>query len=149
MDKKYACYCGLHCKNCAVIVKVEPAAKVLHKEMKAAGFEDIIHMIPGGSEFWPFLKGMAENGICVSCRDGSGNPGCAVRACAKEKGAEMCALCDDYPCDKFAAFFKGYPVLEHDNALLRDNGWDAWEKLQDKRQATGYTYAEWKMEESK
>ena len=51
MDKKYACYCGLYCENCAVKVKVEPAAKVLYEEMRAAGFEEIISYIPGGEGF--------------------------------------------------------------------------------------------------
>ena len=36
MNKKYICYYGLYC---AVKAKVEPAAKVLYKEMKKAGFE--------------------------------------------------------------------------------------------------------------
>ena len=58
MDKKFACYCGLYCGNCAVKVKVEPAARVLYDEMKAAGFEDVISFIPGGEGFWPFLKGI-------------------------------------------------------------------------------------------
>ena len=142
MEKKYTCYCGLYCENCAVKVKVEPAAKVLHDEMKKAGFEEIIHMIPGGDGFWPFLKGMAEDGACVSCRDGSGNPGCTARICAEEKGVEVCALCNAYPCDKFDAFFKGLPVLEHDNALLRDSGWEAWATLQDERRARKFTYSE-------
>ena len=147
MDIKFACYCGLYCELCAVKAKVEPAAKVLYDEMKSAGFEDIIAYIPGGEGFWPFLKGMADNGLCVSCRDGSGNPGCAIRICAKEKGASMCALCDEYPCNKLAAFFKesvGYPVLEHDNALLRDKGWEAWMALQEGRREKGYTYSEGK-----
>jgi len=145
MEKKYACYCGLYCGHCAVKVKVEPAAKVLYDEMKSAGFEEVISFIPGGEGFWPFLKSIADDGICVSCRDGSGNPGCALRICAKEKGAEMCAFCEDYPCDKFSAFLKasvGYAVLEHDNALLRDKGWDAWAELQEKRRESGYTYQE-------
>jgi len=86
MDKKLACYCGLYCGNCAVKVKVEPAAKDLYDKMKSAGFEDVISFIPGGEGFWPFLKGMAEDGLCVSCRDGNGgNPGCAVRICARDK----------------------------------------------------------------
>jgi len=50
MVNKYICYCGLYCKNCAVKVKVEPAAKVLYDEMKKAGFEDIIDMIPGSRD---------------------------------------------------------------------------------------------------
>ena len=146
MDKKYICYCGLYCENCAVMAKIKPAAKVLHDEMKAAGFEEIIKFIPGGGEFWPFLKSMAENGTCVSCRDGSGNPACAVRICAKEKGVEMCALCDRYPCERFDAFFKGYPTLKQDNALFREKGLDAWAAMQDERRAGGFTYADEKAD---
>jgi hypothetical protein len=150
-DKTYACYCGLYCENCAVKARVEPAAKVLYDEMKKAGFEEIINYIPGGDGFWPFLKGMVEDGVCVSCKDGSGNPGCAIRMCARdksvarEKNIEMCALCGDYPCDKLADFIKasvGYSVLEQDNALLRDKGWDAWLELQAKRRAAGFIYSE-------
>ena len=145
MDKKYACYCGLCCESCAVKVKAEPAAKVLYDEMKKAGFEEVISFIPGGEGFWPFLKGMADEGLCISCKDGGGNPGCSVRICAKEKGVEMCALCEHYPCDKISAFIKasaGYAVLEHDNALLRDKGWEAWSELQDERRKKGFSYQE-------
>jgi len=130
MNKEYICYCGLYCKNCVVKTKVEPASKVLYEEMKKAGFEDIIHMIPGGDSFWPFLKGMAVDGVCVSCRAGSGNPGCKVRICAKEKGVEICALCESYPCDLFERYFEGYPMLRHNNHVLREEGFEAWSKLQ-------------------
>jgi len=143
MDKQFTCYCGLYCGNCAVKVKVEPAARVLYDEMIAAGFEDVIAYIPGGEGFWSFLKSMTNDGMCISCRDGGGNPGCAVRICAREKGVEMCAFCEDYPCDKFTSFLDasvGYPVLEHDNALLREKGWEAWMELQEGRQRAGYTY---------
>ena len=147
MDKRLACYCGLYCGNCAVKVKVEPAAKDLYDEMKAAGFEDVIAYIPGGEGFWTFLKGMTDNGMCVSCRGGSGNPGCVIRICAKDKGVEMCAFCEDYPCGKFDAFLNvtvGYPVLEHDNTLLRSEGWEAWMALQEGRRKKGYIYADGK-----
>jgi len=142
MDTNYICYCGLYCKNCAVKVKVEPAAKSLYQEMKNAGFEEILPMIPGAQGFWPFLKSMTENGVCISCREGSGNPGCAVRRCAKEKNVEICALCPDYPCPVFAKYFEGYPMLRQDNDLLRKHGLEAWAKLQDERQARGFTYAD-------
>ncbi len=85
MDIKYSCYCGLYCENCAVMAKIKPAAEHLYNEMKTAGFEEIIHMISRGDGFWPFLKDVAENGLCISCREGSGNPGCTIRICAKEK----------------------------------------------------------------
>ena len=140
MDRKYSCYCGLYCENCEVKVKVEPAAKVLFNAMKKAGFEEVISFIPGGDGFWPFLKGMAVDGICVSCKEGSGDPGCQIRICARSKGVDMCALCDEYPCEKIIGFFGRNPALEHDNALLRDKGWDAWEELQDKRKSDGYIF---------
>jgi hypothetical protein len=140
MDKKYICYCGLYCGNCAVKVKVEPASKVLYDEMKKAGFEDILPMLPGGDHFWSFLQGMVQ-GVCISCQEGSGNPHCAVRTCAKEKNVEMCAICEDYPCALFARYFEGYPILKQDNALMRDEGMEAWSELQDERRACGFTYA--------
>ena len=145
MDKRYACFCGLYCEHCSVKAKVGPAARVLYDEMKKAGFEDVINFIPGGEGFWPFLKSMVEDGMCVSCKDGSGNPGCAIRLCAQDKDVEMCAFCEDYPCDKFTDFLKatvGYSVLEQDNALLRDKGWDVWLELQANRRIDGFTYSE-------
>ena len=113
--------------------------------MLKAGFEGIIQYIPGGGGFWPFLKSMAEDGICVSCQEGGGDPGCAIRICAKEKAVEMCALCKEYPCSYFDASLQKYPALDsmkQDNALLREQGMDAWAKLQDERRRNGFTYAD-------
>jgi hypothetical protein len=142
MDKKFTCYCGLYCGNCAVKVKVEPASKSLYKEMQKAGFETIIQFFPNGDKFWSFLKAMAVEGVCISCKAGSGNPGCKVRICAKEKNVEMCALCESYPCEFFTKFFEGYPVLKYDNPVLQEKGWEVWAKLQDERQEIGFTYTE-------
>ena len=145
MNNTYICYCGLYCENCAVMAKIAPAAKVLYDEMRKAGFEEIIHFIPGGDGFWPFLKGMAEDGICISCRDGGGNPNCAVRICAEEKAVEVCALCETYPCEKFDEFFQqsvGYPTLKQDNDLLREQGLEAWGRLQDERRGNGFVYSD-------
>ena len=142
-DKKYICYCGLYCENCVVKAKVTPAAKVLYDVMRKAGFEETINYIPGGDGFWPFLKNMAVDGLCISCIDGGGDPGCAIRLCAKEKGVDMCALCKEYPCSHFDASLQKYPalnIMKQDNALLREHGMDAWMKLQEERKVNGYTY---------
>ncbi len=137
MERKYACYCGLYCENCAVKVKVEPAAKVLYAEMEKLGFEEIMPFFSDGEKFWSFLKSMTVEGVCISCKAGSGNPGCQIRLCAKERNVEMCALCESYPCVHFTEFFKGYSRRKNDNSVLRENGWAAWGKLQDERQAKG------------
>lgn len=142
MDKKYVCYCGLYCENCATKAKVEPAAKTLYTELCHAGFEEIIQFFPNGDTFWSFLKGLAEEGACGSCKEGGGNPGCQIRVCAKDKNIAMCAQCEEYPCDKFEALFAGYPMLQEDNRLLRESGIDAWAQLQDERRSKGYTYSD-------
>jgi len=140
MNREYICYCGFYCENCAVKVKVEPASKVLYTEMKNAGFEHIMHLLPEGDKFWSFLKGMVTDGVCVSCQKGSGDPNCAIRKCATEKGVEMCALCESYPCELFKKYFNEYPPLLKDNAFLREKGMEEWAKLQDERQKKGFTY---------
>ncbi|MDR2911659.1 MAG: DUF3795 domain-containing protein [Bacteroidales bacterium] len=137
MDRKYACYCGLYCENCAVKVKVEPAAKVLYEEMNQLGFAEIMQFFPDGENFWSFLKSMSAEGVCISCKTGSGNPACKIRLCAKGKNLEICAMCNSYPCEYFTEFFTGYPALRSDNAVLREKGWEAWAKLQDKRRTEG------------
>ena len=142
MNREYMCYCGFYCGNCAVKVKVEPASKILFEEMKKAGFEDIMQFLPDGDKFWSFLKGMVFDGVCISCKAGSGYPDCPVRICAKDKGVEMCALCESYPCEHFAKFFEGSPILKDDNSVLREKGMEAWSKLQVERQARGFTYTD-------
>ena len=142
MKNEYICHCGLYCENCAVKSRVEPASKQLYTEMQKAGFEDIINFIPDGEAFWRFLKSVAGEGACVSCKAGSGNPGCKVRTCAAEKGIELCALCPDYPCDKFPEFFADYPILRDDNELLRTQGFDAWARMQDNRHTSGFSYTD-------
>ena len=140
MNKELICYCGLYCGNCAVKVRIEPAAKVLHREMKNAGFESFIHYIPDGKPFWDFLTGMSETGTCTSCLTGGGNPGCTIRICAKEKNVELCALCESYPCGLFDPMVAIYPGLLADNELLRDKGLEEWGRLQMERQASAFTY---------
>ena len=64
-----------------------------------------------------------------------------MRICAKEKEIEMCALCKDYPCDKFDDLFKAYPALESDNDVLRKEGLSKWSEMQDNRKENGLTYS--------
>ncbi|MCL2149044.1 MAG: DUF3795 domain-containing protein [Methanomassiliicoccaceae archaeon] len=140
MEERYICYCGLYCGNCSVKARIGPAAKALYDEMIAAGFEDIIQQIPGGDGFWPFLRHMAEVGICISCREGGGDPECAIRKCAVGRGVDMCAFCESYPCGHFDRFSEMCPVALRDNELLREKGVDAWSRLQDERCAKGFVY---------
>ena len=140
MNQEYLSYCGIYCENCAVVAKITPTAKALYNEMNKAGYAEVIHLIPDGAGFWPFLKNMAENGACSSCKGGGADPNCAIRICAKEKGQEVCVLCTEYPCPNFVDILKRNPILVKDNILLRDQGLEVWAKLQDERQTNGFTY---------
>ena len=140
MNKELVCYCGLYGGNCAVKVRIDPAAKVLYREMKNAGFENFIHFMPDGKPFRDFLTGLNETGTCTSCITGGGNPDCAIRICAREKSVKVCAFCKSFPCHLFDPMFAAYPGLLSDNELLRDKGWEKWGKLQKERQACGFTY---------
>jgi hypothetical protein len=45
----------------------------------------------------------AENVACEGCKskgDKIADKNCEARPCAREKGFESCAQCDDFPCDK-------------------------------------------------
>jgi hypothetical protein len=51
---------------------------------------------------------------CDGCRTETGRlfsgcQQCAIRACARQKKIESCALCGDYACDKLQKFFTSDP----------------------------------------
>ena len=54
----------------------------------------------------------------------------------------MCALCKEYPCDKFDAFFSGYPTLKSDNDILRWDGLGRWSEIQEERKERGFAYSD-------
>ena len=54
MKKEYICYCGLYCEACAVKSKVEPAAKILHEEIKKPDLKILYIYCPMGKAFGAF-----------------------------------------------------------------------------------------------
>jgi len=142
MADKFVTYCGLYCENCIQRTNIGPEAKKLQESMKRAGYEKFGHLIPDFPVFWRFLSEFAENGGCVGCRSGGGNPYCQIRKCAIEKGVTVCALCGDYPCEEIKKMFAGYPMLEKDNKNLKEMGLDTWIFMQQKRRIRGYIYSD-------
>ncbi len=71
-----------------------------------------------------------------------GNPYCRIRLCAKAKKVELCAFCEEYPCEESERAFSAYPMLKEDNLRLRENGPDAWLEMQKERKRDGYTYTD-------
>ncbi|MCL2142204.1 MAG: DUF3795 domain-containing protein [Methanimicrococcus sp.] len=139
---KFVTYCGLYCENCIQRTNVGPDAKKLQESLKRAGYEKFGHLIPDFPIFWRFLSEFSENGGCVGCVSGGGNPYCQIRKCAVEKGVLACVFCEAYPCEESKRMFVGYPMLEKDNQFLKEKGIDEWIFMQKKRRAQGYVYSD-------
>ena len=80
-------YCGYNCHLCAA------RSKDLKKRQK---------LVDGWKRIFGHQCYTAENVHCVGCK-GSGRVAdqqCKARPCARKKGIEFCAECDEFPCDK-------------------------------------------------
>ena len=143
-DNKYTAYCGLCCSHCYSRTHIAPTAEKLKEQMKAQGFESFGPYMQDYTEFWRFISTLTEAEGCPGCRQGGGNPACAMRDCAQGKQTEACPLCSEYPCDKFDWLntSEAYPMLESDNALMQELGTEAWEMMQKERRDKGFTYVE-------
>ena len=80
-------YCGFSCHLCAARSD-DPAVRQ--------------KLVDGWRRFFGHENYTVENVRCDGCRsDGRlADKTCQVRPCAKEKGIESCACCDEFPCQK-------------------------------------------------
>jgi len=80
-------YCGYNCHLCAARSE-DPAVRQ--------------KMVDGWRKFFGHENYTAENVKCDGClSDGKvADKQCKARPCAKERGIENCAYCDEFPCDK-------------------------------------------------
>ena len=142
-DLRLITYCGLYCDLCSARSRIPKQAEALRDSMKKEGYEYWGHELPGFTEFWKFLNEHCDlNNSCPGCREGGGPPFCGIRKCAKKRGIEICAFCDDFPCEKVGGIIKGYPTIIHDAARMKEIGIDAWIDEQKARAQTGFAYVD-------
>jgi hypothetical protein len=136
-------YCGLYCPLCAQRGRIPRQAQALKESMAKEGYEFWGRELPGFEAFWMFLSDLADpDKGCPGCRQGGGYPPCAIRACARERSVEVCAFCEQFPCERIQSFAQVYPTLIADGERLRKIGIDAWIAEQEQRAATGFAYAD-------
>ena len=146
-DLAQVTYCGLYCGLCSQRNRIPPRARALQEAMHKDGWELWGPGIPGFEAFWSFLGGLASSEPRCSCREGRcGPPFCGIRKCAQEKGIEVCAFCDDYPCERILGLAKGYVTLLADGQRMRAIGIDAWIQEQEERCKTGFAYVDIRCE---
>ena len=105
-------YCGLDCGKCE-IAKAGKSGDPAAKEKVARGFSEKF-----GWNLSP------EDISCDGCTADGGVlfqycAGCAVRSCARERGIENCAACEDYGCEKLSFIFKANPASKENLERLR------------------------------
>jgi len=142
-DLTQVTYCGLYCGLCSQRNRIPRRAGELRDSMRKEAWDQWGAEIPGFSEFWSFLSGLAESEPRCSCRAGEcGPPFCGIRKCAQQKGVEACPFCDEYPCSRILGVAKGYVSMLADAARMKQIGMDAWIAEQEQRRETGFAYVD-------
>jgi len=142
-DLKLVTYCGLYCDLCAQHGRIPQQARALMTSMANEGYEFWAQELPGFNEFWGFLTDLCDpDQACPGCRQGGGPPFCGIRKCARQRGVEVCAFCEEYPCQRVLGLAKGYPTLVADGQRMREIGVEAWIQEQEKRAETGFSYVD-------
>jgi len=144
MDKlEQITYCGLYCGLCSQRNRTPERARALLSTMQKDGWDNWGKYESGFNEFWLFLKRLADQKSQCSCRDGKcGPPFCGIRKCAQQKGIEICAFCNEYPCNRILGIAKGYPMLLSDGQRMKEKGIDTWIQEQEERRKTGFAYVD-------
>jgi hypothetical protein len=85
--EKMVGYCGYSCHLCAARSD-DPAVRQ--------------KLVDGWRRIFGHQMYTAENVKCDGCPSGGrvADQQCKARPCAKEKGVESCAACNEFPCDK-------------------------------------------------
>jgi hypothetical protein len=138
----FVTYCGLHCDLCGARARTPVRAEALHQSMYDEGWPFWGAGIPGFKEFWEFLESLFVDGGCTGCRAGGGPPHCRIRACARERGLDLCSQCPDFPCAYLEALNAAYPMLITDNLRMQRVGAEQWNTEQQERARRGVVYAD-------
>jgi len=141
-----ATYCGLYCGACDIYQKrISQSGNELKYVLDVYDFGSFAGQIPGLEEYEKFYKVLntliAFFGQCPACLKGGGNPQCAIRICAREKGYQTCAECASFPCDKVKVITDGYPDARENLMEIKETGLEKWCKKQQELVDKGLRYS--------
>ena len=101
-------YCGLVCQTCPIYLATREEDEEVRARMRA----EIAQLCRE-------QYGMAYEPEDITACDGCPTEGgrlfpackdCAIRKCARQRGLEICAYCDEYVCERLQAFFASEPA---------------------------------------
>lgn len=89
-DIRELAYCGLYCPQCSFRAANETGSRE--------------HFADAPERYAQLTQKPLEELACPGCKGDNICGDCAMKDCAVEKGLEVCADCDEFPCDKLTAF---------------------------------------------
>ena len=145
--RQLACYCGLYCGACAIKNgQISNTAGTLRAMLRAYGYKDWAPLMADfapATKHYPEFEGVLEwltAQDCPGCPGGGGNPACAIRQCAREKGFAGCWECDEVGCAKVGAIDGPMPEAVQNRQRIREVGLDAWLAEQAAKVEAGFSY---------
>lgn len=103
-------YCGLVCQTCPIYLATRVESQEEREKMRV----EIAQLCREqyGMAYEP--KDITD---CDGCRTNEGRlfsacKDCAIRKCARQRGLESCASCDEYVCERLEAFFASEPAAK-------------------------------------
>lgn len=106
MEKMIA-YCGLTCHSCPIFLVTREQNQKKKREMRAEIARQINAL---------YKEKMKAEDItdCDGCKTENGRlfsgcKNCQIRKCARQKGVENCAYCDEYACESLEKLFNTEP----------------------------------------
>ena len=101
-------YCGLVCQTCQIYLATREQNEEKRHKMRV----DIAQQIKKhyGQECKPGDVTDCDGCKTETARLYSGCKKCPIRKCARERGVENCAHCDEYVCEKLEKFFATDPI---------------------------------------
>jgi len=134
-DRILTSYCGLYCADCIPSRKdLFARARELEGILAALRFDRYAELksarhveLRDYARFLEVLRSIAGLECPAPCREGGGDPACAVRQCVLSGGRDGCWECDDYRTCQTLERLKGvHTNLERHLGLIRSEGVDGW-----------------------
>ena len=100
-------YCGLACQTCPIYLATREEDEGAQERMRA----EIAQLC---REQYGMAYGPEDITDCDGCWTDGGRlfsacKDCGIRNCARQRGLESCAFCDEYICERLEAFFASEP----------------------------------------
>jgi len=135
-QRRFTAYCGLYCRDCIPgNGDLFRAARELTRLLNEVGFDEYasrkaekVGPLRDYAAFAGVLDAITQLECPAPCREGGGNPDCAVRACAIEKHYVGCWECEDFRgCSLLDSLrrFHGENI-DHNLEMIRQHGPDNW-----------------------